>query len=143
LVGSPAARLPTASRVMGGSGWPPSAGAGNDVSDHVTAPGQRCTIHPSGRCQAPGTSWIYSRIGPDRIQVKPGGRSSFLLGDAHDKSVGLSTDAATNSRDARGWRLWRFAAWRGRVAPNSAPPTPITAVRLVGDRTVSASLVLS
>jgi hypothetical protein len=128
LVGSPAARWPTASRVMGGSGWPPSAGAGNDVSDHVTAPCQRCTIHPSGRCQAPGTSWIYSRIGPDRIQVKPGGRSSFLLGDAHDKSVGLSTDAATNSRDARGWRLWRFAAWRGRVAPNSAPPTPITAV---------------
>ena len=86
------------------------------------------SIHPSGRGQAPGTSWIYSRIGPDRIQVKPGGRSSFLLGDAHDKSVGLSTDAATNSRDARGWRLWRFAAWRGRVAPNSAPPTPITAV---------------
>ena len=83
----------------------------------MTAPCQRCTIYPSGRCQAPGTSWIYSRIGPDRIQVKPGGRSSFLLGDAHDKSVGLSTDAATNSRDARGWRLWRFAAWRGRVAP--------------------------
>jgi hypothetical protein len=37
------------------------------------------SIHPSGRGQAPGTSWIYSRIGPDRIQVKPGGRSSFLL----------------------------------------------------------------
>ena len=128
LVGSPAARLPTASRVMGGSGSGIFAGVGNDVSDHVTAPCQRCTIYPSCRCQAPGTSWIYSRIGPDRIQVKPGGRSSFLLGDAHDESVGLSTDAATNSRDARGWRLWRFAAWRGRVAPNSAPRTPITAV---------------
>jgi hypothetical protein len=37
------------------------------------------STHRSGRGQAPGTSWVYSRIGPDRIQVKPGGRSSFLL----------------------------------------------------------------
>ena len=30
---------------MGGSGWPPSAGAGNDGSDHVTALCQRCAAH--------------------------------------------------------------------------------------------------
>lgn len=37
------------------------------------------STHISGRNEAPGTNWIYLRIGPDRIQVKPGGRSPFLL----------------------------------------------------------------
>ena len=37
------------------------------------------SIHQSGSGEAPGTSWIYTRTGPDRIQVTPGGRSSFML----------------------------------------------------------------
>jgi hypothetical protein len=37
------------------------------------------SIHQSGTGEAPGTSWTYTRIGPDRIQVTPGGRNSFVL----------------------------------------------------------------
>jgi uncharacterized protein len=62
------------------------SGAGNTDIELIDTNGEaefRTTtlksIHPSGRGQTPGTSWIYSRIGPNRIQVKPGGRSSFLL----------------------------------------------------------------
>jgi hypothetical protein len=37
------------------------------------------SIHQSGSGEAPGTSWIYTRTGADRIQVTPGGRNSFML----------------------------------------------------------------
>jgi Trypsin-like peptidase domain len=37
------------------------------------------SIHPSGHAVARGTSWTYSRIGPDRIRVSPSDRSPFLL----------------------------------------------------------------
>ena len=37
------------------------------------------SIRKSDTGQAPGTSWIYARIGSDRIQVTPGGRKSFML----------------------------------------------------------------
>jgi hypothetical protein len=37
------------------------------------------SIHPSGSGEPTGKSWIYSMIGPGSIQVKPGGRSAFIL----------------------------------------------------------------
>jgi TIR domain-containing protein len=37
------------------------------------------SIHQSGSGEAVGTSWTYTRIGADRIQVTPGGRNSFVL----------------------------------------------------------------
>jgi hypothetical protein len=35
--------------------------------------------HRTGRGEPPGTTWSYNKLGPDRIQVTPGGRSSFVL----------------------------------------------------------------
>jgi hypothetical protein len=37
------------------------------------------SVHPSGSGEPTGKSWIYSRMGSDAIQVKPGGRSAFML----------------------------------------------------------------
>jgi hypothetical protein len=37
------------------------------------------SIHQSGSGEATGTSWVYTRAGPDRIQVTRDGRSAFML----------------------------------------------------------------
>ena len=35
--------------------------------------------HRTGRGETPGTTWSYTRVGPDRVQVAPGGKSPFML----------------------------------------------------------------
>jgi hypothetical protein len=37
------------------------------------------SIHTSGPGEPLGTSWLYLSLGPNRIQVTPGGRNSFVL----------------------------------------------------------------
>jgi len=37
------------------------------------------SFHQSGSGEATGTSWVYTRAGPDRIQVTRDGRSAFML----------------------------------------------------------------
>jgi hypothetical protein len=35
--------------------------------------------HRTGRGETPGTTWSYTKVRPDRVQVTRGGRSSFML----------------------------------------------------------------
>jgi hypothetical protein len=37
------------------------------------------SIHLSGSGEPTGRNWVYSKIGPASIRVKPGGRSPFML----------------------------------------------------------------
>jgi uncharacterized protein len=62
------------------------SGVGNTDVESINFNGenqaQTITLHSehrTGRGEPPGTTWSYMKLGPDRIQVTPGGRSSFVL----------------------------------------------------------------
>jgi hypothetical protein len=64
--------------------WRSGVGNADFESINFNSENQAQTItlhseHRTGRGETPGTTWSYKKLGPDRVQVIPGGRSSFVL----------------------------------------------------------------
>ena len=54
------------------------------------------SVHTNGHGEPTGMGWTYSSIGPDRVQVKPNGRNSFIAGPMSIRK--LPSDEITRRR---------------------------------------------
>ena len=72
--------------------------------------------HRAGRGETPGTTWSYTRVGPDRVQVAPGGRSPFMLARCGDARAAWPINAAAS---ACAFVVSGSFCWDGERAPRA------------------------